>query len=68
MPKIDQHCPKCDSTEIGFTANAVWSVDAQTWVLGNIFEGDGWCGSCNAEFNTAVEKPIDPVEVAVQVV
>jgi len=53
--KITIVCRECGSDNVMRDAWAVWSVDAQEWELGTVFD-QGFCDDCGGEASLD-EKP-----------
>ena len=48
MPRINIVCSKCQSKNVMRDAWAVWDVESQEWILGNVFD-QGFCDDCDGE-------------------
>lgn len=48
-PKVKMVCSECGSSDVLADAYAEWDVDAQDWVVQNVFDKGAYCNKCDGE-------------------
>jgi predicted RNA-binding Zn-ribbon protein involved in translation (DUF1610 family) len=68
-PKVQFHCPACDSTSVHREATAYWDVASQAWNLSDDLSDYAACGDCgwstSRDGDELVSWPVPPFDALV---